>query len=204
MTPYCLSTSSSRPHGPTPKGKGVGPHLSRLADDNFTAPLEDPLSCFGIIAWYDGLVTKLQPHNVALLPFDCILLPGGADGLCPPGVGSIKHAAMSTALFTFLAHVLPPGDRLCEWQLNLGQNSNQNGYVVIYNLFKKSVPGFCITATNAYPNYTDFNSITGFASAVMLFYRIELKSGHQESSVAMSRKFLSMVQHLAWLSPTSI
>ena len=112
-----------------------------------------------MIEWYDGLVTKLGPLNVALLPFDCVMIEGGADGLCPPGVGTIKHAAMSTALFTFLAHILLTGDQTCEWLLQLGQHSSQNGYQVIHGLFKKSVHGFCTTTLNQYPDYGSYNSV---------------------------------------------
>ena len=175
--------------------KGEGPFLMRISDDSFTAPLLDPTSFNEIVQWYDGLVNKLRPLNVALMPFDSIIPRMGAEGLCPPGMGTVKYADMATALFTFLARVLPSDDADCQWLVGVSQSSTQDGYEIIRSLFGKYVPGFSDTAINEYPLYKTTQSITGFASAVLLFYRIGRKCGHVESSIAMSRKFLSLIEH---------
>ena len=72
--------------------KGEGPFLMKLSETSLTAPLLDPLCKYGLIQWYDTLVTKLRPLNIALLPFDAIMVQQGPKGLCPPGMGTTIYS----------------------------------------------------------------------------------------------------------------
>ncbi len=76
------------------KSLSVFPHLeSTRADD--------------VVAFYDCLQEVSLRYIIAIMPFEAIVLAHRFKGLCPPGLGLVKYAAMCKALMELLLWLIP-------------------------------------------------------------------------------------------------
>ena len=55
-----------------------------------------------VIGFYDRLQEVSMGYSLALMPFDAIVLKKRFEGLCPPGLGLIRYAAMCKAFMKLL------------------------------------------------------------------------------------------------------
>jgi hypothetical protein len=60
-----------------------------------------------VVAFYDRLQEVGSNYLIALMPFDVIVLSNRFEGLCPPGLGLLRYAAMSKALLELLSWLIP-------------------------------------------------------------------------------------------------
>ncbi len=55
-----------------------------------------------VVAFYDRLQEVALGYIIPIIPFDAIVLAHKFEGLCPPGLGLVKYAAMCKALIELL------------------------------------------------------------------------------------------------------
>jgi hypothetical protein len=111
------------------------------------------------VDWYTHLCYELRRYNIALLPFDCILLKWANVGLCPPGVGARKYLAMARALFPILDKLLPKSNPTvleCIHQLSGFQH---DGYKLLDSVMARILPVFCEQLSIHPPNWSDYGNI---------------------------------------------
>ncbi len=59
------------------------------------------------IKFYNGLQKISMRYLLPLIPFDLLCLAFSFEGLCPPGLGTIRYAAISSAWMDGLPWILP-------------------------------------------------------------------------------------------------
>ncbi len=59
-----------------------------------------------VVAFYDCLQEISLGYIIAIMPFDAIILAHQFKGLCPPGLGLVKYAAMCKALMELLTWLI--------------------------------------------------------------------------------------------------
>ncbi len=96
-----------------------------------------------VINFYDRLQEVGLCYVNAVLPFDAIILTHGFKGLCPPGLGLVRYAAMSKALMELVPRLIPGS---LSPQLNatlvLVRFESNNGYDYLWRVLELTVPGF--------------------------------------------------------------
>ena len=96
-----------------------------------------------VVNFYDRLLEVGISYLIAVLPFDAIILTHGFEGLCPPGLGLVRYAAISKALMELIPRLIP--DSLSP-QLNAILASvhfkSNNGYDYLWRVLELTVPGF--------------------------------------------------------------
>jgi hypothetical protein len=60
-----------------------------------------------VVAFYDHLQEVALGYIIAIIPLDAIVLAHKFKGLCPPGLGLVKYAAMCKALMELLPWLIP-------------------------------------------------------------------------------------------------
>ncbi len=102
----------------------------------------DTLDMIDVVRWYTELISTLLPLNIALLPFDAVVVGMGVTGLCPPGVGMVRRRLMGSALFDLLSKRLPSEKEYIDFWISINSNSARDGYALIHLVFTLSLsPG---------------------------------------------------------------
>ena len=60
-----------------------------------------------MVGFYDRLQEVSMGYSLALMPFDAIVLKHHLEGLCPPGLGLVRYAAMSKGFMDLLPWIVP-------------------------------------------------------------------------------------------------
>ena len=86
----------------------MGPQVSTILTKHIKVfPKLDSLGVEEVVAFYDRLQEVGSNYLIALMPFDAIVLSNRFEGLCPPGLGLLRYAAMSKALLELLPWLIP-------------------------------------------------------------------------------------------------
>jgi hypothetical protein len=82
-----------------------------------------------VVSFYDRLQEVSMGFVLALMPFNAIVLANRFKGLCPPGLGLLRYAAMCKA-FKELLPYLAPGSLSPQLSgvLTLVRYESNNGY----------------------------------------------------------------------------
>ena len=81
----------------------MGPQVSTILSKHIKVfPKLDSLGVEEVVAFYDHLNEVGSNYALALMSFDSIVLSNRFEGLCPPGLGLLRYAAMSKALLELL------------------------------------------------------------------------------------------------------
>ena len=132
--------------------------------------------------------------NVALTPFDAILLKWQHVGLCPPGVGLIKYCAMAKALFEVLTRLLPTGDSQVEAWISVIQGDGADGYHLLWTVLTLTLPGFNSNKTPIFPLWQNVRDVTVYAKLVSLYFRLMTKKGTYHTEKEKSLLFLRNIK----------
>jgi hypothetical protein len=85
-----------------------GPQVDKILQKSINVfPRLESTRVEDVVAFYDHLQEVALGYVIALMPFDAIVLAHKFEGLCPPGLGLVKYAAMCKALMEVLPWLIP-------------------------------------------------------------------------------------------------
>ena len=129
------------------------------------------------------------------MPFDVIVLKNRFEGLCPPGLGLIRYAAMCKALMELLPWLVPATlSPQVSAVLALTRYESNNGYDYLWRVMELSIPGFDPTISITIPSWADANDIFHFAQAYPLYFRLQAKLNFHYDNPTRSGIFLRAIQ----------
>jgi hypothetical protein len=70
----------------------------------------------------------MQTSNIALVPFDAILVKYAYVGLCFPGIGEERYLKMARGFFTVLEHTLPKDNLVVQECMRALAGTNHDGF----------------------------------------------------------------------------
>jgi hypothetical protein len=170
-----------------------GPQIDRIIQKSLSVfPRLESTKVADAVEFYDRLQEVGLSYVLALLPFNAIVLSHGFEGLCPPGLGLVRYAAMSKALMELVPRLIPGG---LSPQLNATLASvrfeSNNGYDYLWRVLELTVPGFDPTVPVRVPTWTDAEDIFLFAQAFLLFFCLQAKMKFYYDERTRSGMFLS-------------
>ncbi len=129
-----------------------------------------------VVAFYNHLQEFALGYIIAIIPSDAIVLAHKLEGLCPPGLGLVKYAAMCKALMELLPWLIPGSlSPQVNRTLTLVRYESNNGYDYLWQVLELTVPGFDPTVPIHAPIWPDIKDIFQFAQAFLLFFRLQAK-----------------------------
>jgi len=134
-------------------------------------------------------------YCLALMPFDAVVLKNRFEGLCPPGLGLIRYAAMSKGFMELLPLLVPVtlSPQVSATLAAVCYESN-NGYEYLWRVLELAVPGFDPTVSITIPSWDDADDIFHFAQAYLLSFRLQAKVNFHYDDRTRSGTFLRAVQ----------
>jgi hypothetical protein len=91
-----------------PRTQFCGPVVEYILEKTLPIfPRLHSLDVADAVKFYDGLQKISMRYLLPLMPFDSVCLAFGFEGLCPPGLGIVKYAAISSAWMDVLPRILP-------------------------------------------------------------------------------------------------
>ncbi len=164
------------------KSLSVFPHLESTRVDN-------------VVAFYYRLQEVSLGYIIAIMPFDAIVLAHRFEGLCPPGLGLVKYAAMCKALMELLPWLIPSSiSPQVNATLALIRYESNNKYNSLWPVLELTVPGFGPTVPIQAPIWSDVEDIYHFAQAFLLFFCLQAKVKFHYDDRTQSGMFLRAVQ----------
>jgi hypothetical protein len=113
------------------------------------------------------------------MPFDAIMLRNRFEGLCIPGLGVMRYAAMGKALMELLPHLI---SGCLSPQINAALASVRyemnNGHGYLWRVLELTVPGFDPVIPIQTPIWSDIGDIFRFAQAYLLYFRLQGKMNY--------------------------
>ena len=174
----------------------TGPQVDQIIQKSLSVfPCLESTKVADAVEFYDRLQEVGLSYVIALLPFDAIVLSHGFEGLCPPGLGLVRYAAMSKALMELVPRLI---HGTLSPQLNATLASvrfeSNNGYDYVWRVLELTVPGFDPTVPVRVPTWTDAEDIFHFAQAFLLFFRLQAKMKFHYDECTCSGMFLRAIQ----------
>jgi hypothetical protein len=174
----------------------LGPQVSTILTKHVKVfPELESLVVEEVVAFYDRLQEVGSNYLIALMPFDAIVLSNRFEGLCPPGLGLLRYAAMSKALSELLPWLIPAtlspqvGAAIASVRYDTG-----NGYDFLWRILELTVPGFDPTTPIQAPIWSEILDIFSFAQEYLLFFRLQAKQNFHYNDRTRSGLFLRAVQ----------
>ena len=174
----------------------MGPQVSTILTKHIKVfPKLDSLVVEEVVAFYDRLQEVGSNYLIALMPVDAIVLSNRFEGLCPPGLGLLRYAAMSKALLELLPWLIPAtlspqvGAAITSVRYDTG-----NGYDFLWRLLEFTVLGFDPTTPIQAPVLSEVLDIFSFAQEYLLFFRLQAKQNFHYNDRTRSGLFLCAVQ----------
>jgi hypothetical protein len=128
------------------------------------------LEVVDVVKFYDSVQKIPMQYLLPLMPFDLICLVFGFEGLCPPGLGTIRYAAIASAWIDILPRLLPQEDSDIELlKFTVGYESN-NGYDLMWHVLELAVPGFKSMNPVQVPSWSAALDILSFCREHMLYF----------------------------------
>ncbi len=149
-----------------------------------------------VVAFYDRLQEVALGYIIAIIPFDAIILAHKFEGLCPPGLGLVKYAAMCKALMELLPWLIPGSlsPEVNATPLTLVRYESNNGFDYLWWVLELTVPGFNPTVLIHAPIWSEVEDIFQFAQAFLLFFCLQAKIKFHYDDCTQSGMFLHAVQ----------
>jgi len=174
----------------------LGPQVSTILTKHIKVfPKLESLVVEEVVTFYDRLQEVGSNYLIALMPFDAIVLSNRFEGLCPPGLGLLRYAAMSKALLELLPWLIPAtlspqvGAAIASVRYDAG-----NGYDFLWRILELTVPGFDPTTPIQAPIWSEVLDTFSFAQEYLLFFRLQAKHNFHYNDRTRSGLFLHAVQ----------
>jgi hypothetical protein len=121
-----------------------GPQVDKIIQKSLSVfPRLESTKVDDVVNFYDCLQEVVLCYVIAVLPFDAIILTHGFEGLCLPGLGLVRYAAMSKALMELVPRLIPGSlSPQLNTTLALVRFESNNGYNYLWRVLELTVPGF--------------------------------------------------------------
>ena len=175
----------------------TGPQVARILQKSLKLfPTLASTSTDDVVEFYDRLQEVASSHLIGIMPFDAVRLRHRFEGLCIPGLGLARYAAMAKALMELLPHLIP--GRLSP-QINAAlyavRYETANGYDYLWRVLELTVPGFDPVIPIQIPAWGDIGDIFGFSQAYLLYFRLQGKMNFHYDDRTRSGIFLRAIQN---------
>jgi hypothetical protein len=175
----------------------TGPQVARILQKSLKLfPTLVSTRTDDVVEFYDRLQEVASSHLIGIMPFDAVRLRHRFEGLCIPGIGLIRYAAMAKALMELLPHLIP--GRLSP-QINAAlyavRYETANGYDYLWRVLELTVPGFDPVIPIQIPAWGDIGDIFGFSQAYLLYFRLQGKMNFHYDDRTRSGIFLRAIQN---------
>jgi len=148
-----------------------------------------------VVGLYDRLQEVSMGYCLALMPFDAMVLKNRFEGLCPPGLGLIRYAAMSKGFMELLPWLVPVTlSPQVSAALAAVRYESNNGYEYLWRVSELAVPRFDPTVSITVPSWVNADDIFHFAQAYLLYFRLQAKVNFHYDDRTRSGIFLRAVQ----------
>jgi hypothetical protein len=119
---------------------------------------------------------------MGLVPFDAIQFTRRHKGLCIPGLGTDWYTNMANALCTVLSICLVLADSRLKALVSIVEAKSRNGYVIVWKLLCRYVPGLDPDKTIDKPCWEDYGSnVIHYAAGFDLYFKLCAKRGNYHS-----------------------
>jgi hypothetical protein len=126
-------------------------------------PRLQDLDVAGMLKFYNELQKILMRYLLPLMPFDSTSLAFGSEGLCPPGLGTVRYSAIASAWMDVLPCLLPQWESVVEPAIfSVGVNLN-NRFDLMWWILELAVPGFKSMNLVQVPTWTPWRDVLCFA-----------------------------------------
>jgi hypothetical protein len=173
-----------------------GPQVDKVLQKSLTVfPKLSSMRVEDVVGFYDRLQEVSMGYCLALMPFDAVVLKNRFEGLCPPGLGLIRYAAMSKGFMELLPWLIPVtlSPQVSATLAAVRYESN-NGYDYLWRVLELAVPGFDPTVSITIPSWDTADDIFHFAQAYLLYFRLQAKVNFHYDDRTRSGIFLRAVQ----------
>ncbi len=143
---------------------------------------------------YDELQKISMGYLLPLMPFDSICLAFGFEGLCPPGLGTVRYSAIASAWMDVLPRLLPVKESEVELTVSTVSVKSNNGFDLLWRILKLTVPGFKSMNPVQVPTWTPNSDILSFCCEHLLYFRLPSKHNMFFSSRTQTNIFLHNIQ----------
>ena len=143
----------------------------------------DSLEPANFVDWYSHLRIDLPRYNIAVVPFDGIVLKWGALGLCLPGVGETKYMAMSQPFFSLLERLLPMSDPVVLQCYHAYGGIQHDGFKFLHSVMSRTLPVFCSALPAVPPDWTKLHDVSLMLKHWLLYFRFQSKTGSTQFDV---------------------
>ncbi len=147
---------------------------TKLLLDQFDAP--------SIVRRYERLTGTCKAYRIGLVSLDAIQFTRRHKGLCIPGLGTDRYTHMANALCTVVSICLVSADSRPKALVSNVEAKSRNGYVIIWKLLCRYVPGFDPVKTIDKPCWEDYDGdVIHYAVGFNLYFRLCAKRGNYHS-----------------------
>jgi len=173
-----------------------GPQIDKILHKSISVfPKLPSMRVDDVVSFYDRLQEVSMGYSLALMPFDAIVLKNKFEGLCPPGLGLIRYAAMSKGFMELLPWLIPVTlSPQVSAVLASVQYESSNGYDYLWRVLELAVPRFDPTVPITVPSWADADDIFHFAQAYLLYFRLHAKLNFHYDDRTHSGIFLRAIQ----------
>jgi hypothetical protein len=164
---------------------------TKLLLDQFNAP--------SVVQWYKQLTGICKAYHIGLVPFDAIQFTRQHKDLCIPGLGTDWYTNMANALCTVMSICLESADSRLKAMVSSMEAKSHNGYVIVWKLLCRYVPGFDLAKSIDKPHWEDYNcNVIHYAVGFDLYFRLCTKRKNYHSQYHRLILFLQgiMAPHL--------
>ena len=173
------------------RSNNAGPQLDRIIEKGLaTFPRLVSIDVESIIDFYDKFQQTSQLYLLPIIPFDCINMTMGYEGLCPPGLGLHKYARIGKVLLEVIPRILPKLNSQVTTLVTMVRIESGNGYDLLWRVLELGVPGFDPAIPVRIPTWNG-DDIFEFANSFMLYYRLQAKKGVYHDDRTRSITFLN-------------
>ena len=127
------------------------------------------------------------------MPFDAIKLSFNFEGLCPPGLGTLRYGEIGTAMMDILPRLLPTSiPEINSAIATVGSESN-NGYNLFWRVLEMTIPGFDPKVPILPPTWCRDSELFDFCQANLLYFRLQSKKNNHFDACTRSCIFLRAI-----------
>ena len=151
------------------------------------------LEAHAAVDFYDKLQKLSAGYLLPLLPFDTSKLSFNFEGLCPPGLGTLRYAEVGSAFMDILPRLLlTTKSEVTSAIATVGFESN-NGYNLLWRNLELTVPGFAPIVPILPPTWHRDSDVFDFCQAHLLYFRLQAKKNNYCNARTRTSIFLRAI-----------
>ena len=161
-------------------------------------PRLQDLDVSGMVKFYNGLQKISMRYLLPLMPFDSISLAFGFEGLCPPGLGTVRYSAIASAWMDVLPCLLPQRESVVELAISSVSVDSNNRFDLMWRILELAVPEFKSMNPVQVPTWTPWTDVLLFCREHLLYFWLQSKHNMFFSACMQTNIFLRNIQFLEY------